>query len=87
MLRNLLGWRLIDVSYITLNQTVKSNMFRKTNQRQKGGIEDRLPTFDELSIQVRTLPICYIQESSVLMSFALRAVDPPDVDISTPDST
>lgn len=69
VLRNLLGWRLIDMSYSFLNKT-RSKSPNKTRKR-RAAVKDHMPTFDELSIQVKC--ISRVQSVSRLLAFTVAA--------------
>lgn len=56
LLRNIFRWHLIDLSYITLNQTKTRMSAAKKRANKKRGVEDHRPTFDELSIEVPHVP-------------------------------
>ena len=60
VLRRMLGWRLIDVSYRILRPTVlKKNAVNKSAE-ENGDVEDHPPTFGELSVQVRRIPYTHV---------------------------
>lgn len=57
LLRNIFGWDLIDLSYTSLNETkLKKSGTMNKNADKKKGAEARRPTFDDLSIQVPSIP-------------------------------
>lgn len=53
VLRNLFGWRLIDMSYEVLNQTSETNKVTRKSPNGRGTAKDHIPTFDELSLQAQ----------------------------------
>ncbi|CAM9411183.1 unnamed protein product, partial [Laminaria digitata] len=53
LLRNIFRWHLIDLSYISLNQTQTRMSAAKKRASEKRGVEDHRPTFDELSIEAQ----------------------------------
>lgn len=59
LLRNIFRWHMIDLSYISLNETNARMKASKKNAKRKGS-EVRRPTFDELSIQVPNIPYLVI---------------------------
>lgn len=58
LLRNIFRWHLIDLSYISLNETnarMSAAAAKKTTDKKKG-VKAHRPTFDDLSIQVPNIP-------------------------------